>query len=416
MYSTNEKLIEISNAFAAEYRMVFTDSFCSHVLQKIIFTLAHRALILKELSTEVVDQCVASFVRTAKYALNNLEDFIFDTYANHILRTIFACVNGYVTKMDVKNMDVKSMKKHDVPDEFEELSKSFVAKIKSWPQFNDLSTQVQTSGCLQAFVYSVHGNIKFSKVLSGKVLEACSGKDLSDSKNEPLAHLVEASLTVAPPKIISKFYKMFSGKLGEFSVLKSANYVVQKLVDNCIVKEQFEEIFDELSGSIPAVLEKQFTGVIVSLAKACGRLKTKQGEFINVRHNIFQKTLIIFCIFQMMVKGLDCEEPADRQLQLAPLAVCLTKYENYNPEVSKTSLHGAVVVQEMLRFTKPIRLVSSLLSMTGEHLLKLLSDKHGCYITDAFVESTFVGEKSREKLFKKLNVSFNFFECSLINF
>lgn len=283
MYASNEKLIEISNAFAAEHRLVFTDSFCSHVLQKVIFALAHRILIdQSKYSKEVIDQFVASFMRIAKYAFSNLEDFIFDPYANHILRTIFACVNGYVTKMEIEKMDVKQMEKQEqMPDEFEDLAKSFVQKIITWPQFNDLSIQVQTSGCLQALVYSARGNLKFSKKLSDKVVEACSGRDLREN-NEPLAHLVEAAMTVAPPKIIAKFYKMLKGSLSEFAVLKSTNFIVQKLLNHCIVKEDFEEIFDELSGIVPRVIQLQFTGVVGALAAACRRLKAKQGEFINV--------------------------------------------------------------------------------------------------------------------------------------
>lgn len=105
-----------------------------------------------------------------------------------------------------------------------------------------------------------------------------------------------------------------------------------------------------------------------------------------------------------MVKSLDCDEPAERQLQLASLALSLAQFENFQPGVTKSSFHGSMIVQEMLHFTKPIRVVSSLLSMTGESLAVMLSDRNGCHIADAFVESTFVGEKSREKLFKKLQV------------
>jgi len=47
--------------------------------------------------------------------------------------------------------------------------------------------------------------------------------------------------------------------------------------------------------------------------------------------------------------------------------------------------------------------VNSLLEMNNEELLQLFSDPKGSRILDAFMDSKYVGEKSREKLCKKLH-------------
>jgi nucleolar protein 9 len=67
--------------------------------------------------------------------------------------------------------------------------------------------------------------------------------------------------------------------------------------------------------------------------------------------------------------------------------------------------HGSMILQQMLYFNKPIKLITNLLELKKEELIQILSDKKGSFIGDAFCASTFVGEKSRDKLIKHLAVS-----------
>ena len=110
--------------------------------------------------------------------------------------------------------------------------------------------------------------------------------------------------------------------------------------------------------------------------------------------------------FQELQKVLDCYDPEERKLQIVPLVSCLKNYNDYDAETALTNLHGTYIIQELFYFNKPIKIVDSLLSMTPSNLIKLLTDVRGCHITDAFVQSNFVGEKSRDRLIKKLQVKF----------
>ena len=78
-------------------------------------------------------------------------------------------------------------------------------------------------------------------------------------------------------------------------------------------------------------------------------------------------------------------------------------------DVTKTpfAIHhiGSQIVQTLLHFSKPIKIVQSLLDMEMGALRDLFCDLKGSHIMDAFASSQFVGEKSREKLFNKLKVS-----------
>ena len=207
---------------------------------------------------------------------------------------------------------------------------------------------------------------------------------------ESSARLIEGCLSVSDPKTFSKIYeKFFANKLGQLSLMKSANFCVQRLLDYCSTKEVFEEIFEEIANHFDSILQKGYTGVLVSLANACSRLHSKQGPFINT-----------------ISKSLHCEE-SEKQIHIARLIVSLATYEKLQEarkekkEIS-LQLHGSLILQAILNFNKPIKIVNSLLAADCEDLVFLFGDTKGSRIVDAFMDSEYVGEKSREKLAKKL--------------
>lgn len=104
----------------------------------------------------------------------------------------------------------------------------------------------------------------------------------------------------------------------------------------------------------------------------------------------------------MLVKAFDARATKN----LAPLICTLTSMEKLDFETAKIYRHGCLILEELLNFKKPIQIVNSILELPDSHLVKLLCDPKGSYVTDAFIKSTYVGEKSRTKLFKKLQVSF----------
>lgn len=58
------------------------------------------------------------------------------------------------------------------------------------------------------------------------------------------------------------------------------------------------------------------------------------------------------------------------------------------------------------------QIINSLLSLPLAELEELLCDQRGCHIGDTFISSKHVGEKSRDRLFKKLNESWLPLACS----
>lgn len=115
------------------------------------------------------------------------------------------------------------------------------------------------------------------------------------------------------------------------------------------------------------------------------------------------------------MKALDDFEPAERQNKFV---ICLAKFCTFenttkmnlqNLDKEKLNLHGTLLIQAILNFNKPIKMINSLLSLDPNELKSLISNTMGSHIVDSYMKSNYVGEKSRERFIKKLQVKFTFF-------
>lgn len=186
-------------------------------------------------------------------------------------------------------------------------------------------------------------------------------------------------------KLLNKIYKKyFKAKLIELSQSTSLNFAVQRLIDAMKDKETFEEVFNSLTPEFTKLFEIGHTGVVFSLCKACERLGVKQGQFL-----------------QSLLKALDCAAEKTGKcilpiLALKPLGIIEDKNE------CEISLHGSLILQRIFQFNKPIKIIQSLLDMKPQDIANIFCDQKGSRIADAYLESKFIGEKSREKLIKHL--------------
>ena len=111
------------------------------------------------------------------------------------------------------------------------------------------------------------------------------------------------------------------------------------------------------------------------------------------------------------MKALKCYGHPDRENRLIMYIVQMQDHDNYDDN-KPISLVGALLAQEILHFNKPIKLVNSILNTDSEKMAKLLSDPRGCHITDEFMASVSIGEKSREGLLKILTPKLPSLACT----
>jgi nucleolar protein 9 len=351
-------------------------------------------------------------LKLCKYAINNLEEFIWDTYANHVLRTAIECLGGLIDCSENNNKKKICPNLHvrrKVIAEYTDFLIITCKRIHKLPQFQEFNHDDLTSGLIQSVLYALKDiDSDLNSLIIKKICKDCfTCNDENKLSNifsyECSMRLLEVCISVSEPKDYKRIHeRFFENHLGKLSLMKGANFSVQRLFEHCHMKEIMENIFDEISEHLKNILEKGHTGVFASLAKACGRLHAKQGPFVNI-----------------ISKILNCEAN-DRQIHIVPLVATLKTFEEYQSLKTKNktnskipiNLHGSLTIQAMLNFNKPIKIVNSILGMSAEELSELFDDPKGSRIMDAFMDSQYIGEKSREKLAKNLQGTWARLACS----
>lgn len=388
-------------------------------------------------SDEHRQNCHQFVLKVSKFLLNNLEDYFWDTYGNHVMRTCLNSLSGafasqgsflvpnYAKPTHASNDSNENNTLH-VPNDWIEVLQEYALRLQSWPQFPDFPYNELSSGLIQSLCSALGRHDKSSLKHLGKRLlgESFKGnakneangdaefdekliidveQNGAESENsvetaidktlphvfttEPSIRCLELLITVAGPKLLINIYTdLFQGRLLQLSTMKSANFAVQKLLAKVKTQDLFDPIFDELSTEIEEILQIGHTGVVHEMAQACLRLSLKQGPFV-----------------QQFQTALDCAASKEKNdkfvlatLKLKPYKVLLDDKSNF------VHLHGALILQAMLKFNKPIKLVQCLLNMKNSELAEIFSSQKGSHVVDAFIESGFIGEKSRERLIKQL--------------
>uniref|UniRef100_A0A0A1WKF1 Pumilio domain-containing protein C14orf21 homolog n=1 Tax=Zeugodacus cucurbitae TaxID=28588 RepID=A0A0A1WKF1_ZEUCU len=333
----------------------------------------------------------------------------------------------------------KNRKLYNVPDEWLEVLKEFPQRLEMWPQFSDFPYQEHSSALLGVICIALRATDKQLLKHFGKkiLMEAFLKVDLNDDekekkieildddeeaveKNEETGEkndegegegeekektgpkvklpkvfeyqsaviLLETLLTIAGPKLLTQLYAMlFTGRLSLLAKEQLTNFAVQKLLQNIKEKEDFENVFGELVNDVEELLKIGHTGVVEALVGACLRVGAKQAQSI-----VSLQTAL--------------HTPASDKQKVKSFFHCLIKLKPYEIAQADNSafvhLHGSLIVQHILRFNKPIFLVNCILEIPAEQLVTIFSTPNGSHIVDAFLQSKYIGEKSREKFIRYL--------------
>ncbi|XP_075223370.1 nucleolar protein 9 isoform X2 [Lycorma delicatula] len=412
-------------AFSEDLRPICSHQFASHVLEMLLQISSKKVFDLQENSVGITNSheddksavhstiCLNFVLKISRFLLNNLEEYIMDTYANHVTRTAVSCLSGSFEELTNEKNANKQKKQYDVylssvtkncPDEFKSLLLQFADLILNSPLFSEYGNNVLMSGLVQSVLLSLHivGNKKYLKSITVKLLDTIYSPDvkgfdvLKILSNQQAVHLLNAMIVTSTDKIYEKInHRCFSGRLKEMALNRTANYSVQKLIDKCMNTDSFEAIYIELSDNFKEIVVSGCTGVLFSLCKTCRKLQVKESSFIKDIMKIFK-----------------CDDSIDGEksnfvLQLLmleqfphPLS-CLNESSSF-----AINLHGCLLVQEMLKFNKPGKVVKSILNMNSLLLVKILCDQKGSHIADAFFSNEMKKEKHRVKFINKLKGSF----------
>lgn len=458
--------------FGDNLRPMCSDRFASHVLQKMLEIAFLRGLgqtaaleqsdadasgaakrakpdatqVEEEynLETDFTDKhrenCRQFVLRISKFMLNNLEDFVWDACATHIMRTAILCLVGiHVPKIAFEKGGAelaKHRKLYTVPEEWHEVMKEFPQRLEMWPQFVDFPYQEHSSALLGVICLSLSVVDKSmlkhfgKKILTVSLLKPNDAVDDDDdtkketkieidddnedqdvnaksaeaetdkTSTEPAVLLpkvfhyqcavilLETLLSVAGAKLMTQLYAMlFSGRIAHLAQQQQTNFAVQRLLQHIKEVPDFESIFNELQPQTEKLLKMGYTGVVSSLSGACLRLGAKQAQMIAALQSALHVT-------------------GDKEKSKL-FFNCLVKLKPHDLLAGDQSgfvhLHGSLIAQHILQFNKPIFLVNCILELPAEQLAQIFNTPNGSHIVDAFLQSKYIGEKSRERLIRQLD-------------
>merc|ERR1719342_103469 len=317
----------IAAALIEDLRLACMDPFMSHVLEKL--------LILSTFTKEGEQGKVKAgetpskqtwMIKVCKFVSNNLEDFCQDTYASHILRTVVQCAVGQrYTEQHQKNkggpeskqtegydLMVVSKLKDDVNEQMDEVLDTLTARLMAMPK--DILTTELCVRVIQVYLSLV--SQKQPKTARGVVrylLTACfADPDQVDWDDSSVVRLMEALVVagINHAKLGPKLMEVLEGKVGELARHPTANFVVQRLLDQLTDKDRFLVIVEEVVAGLEEVLAAGATGVLLALTKSAVRLEAGQ-------------TVVMAGI----MKVLHCNE---KQELLAPLLAHLVTLESWS--------------------------------------------------------------------------------------
>uniref|UniRef100_A0A146M932 Pumilio domain-containing protein C14orf21 n=1 Tax=Lygus hesperus TaxID=30085 RepID=A0A146M932_LYGHE len=322
-------------------------------------------------------ECIKFLETKSRLFLNNLESQIWETNANHVTRCCLTCCS-----------ESSENKLHEVV-------KEATLYVMGWGQLNDHFSNPLISGFLQILLSSARKCCpktcdKLLKHLNKvaflpKSAPAEEGGLPRIFLDEPLLRLLESAVTESSEKMFLKlFNNFFKDRLLPLA-LSDSHFALNKLILACSDKFIFEEIYAVLMESMDELAAKGRFKILTALSDRCLALTTKQGDFI-----------------QKIKVWLGCDQKEDKFTQCL---LRMTKLSELN-ENSKIDMNGSLVLQNMFKFNKPIKVVESFLSSDPSELRAVAEDTKGSWVFNSFLTSSSVGDKSRMRLLAKMRGSY----------
>ncbi|ODM99181.1 Nucleolar protein 9 [Orchesella cincta] len=392
--ASEKSIFRICQAFTPSLRVVVCDPYASHVLEKLLEVTSSDKWIGS-------DDLTTWFQNTAKYVLNNFEDFTFDTYGSFVMKKALECLSGFLPPPDPREATVfgKNKKiqealygKRKTNPKRESMLKDFASRFAAWPQFNDLIQQPITSRLLQNVIETVNRTEGSDEMVKQLIVRVVSVVPETLEVQSVEHRLLEVCLSVATPKrykiIFDKFYK---GRLANYAVGQCLT--LQNIISSAPNEETFFTVFDELSESFTMLINGGKAGVIKALTDQCLKFNDKQKELWNLlKSNINTDTdnsNLVMAIITM--KEVNDDENSE-QLQM-------------NPKFS-SSYFGTIIVEHLLDFEKPSGVLKSFNELEISQLKTLAFDPKASFVITKIFKSENVPQKQKIKLLHKMKEIF----------
>jgi len=178
------------------------------------------------------------FQSTCQFILNNYEEFVFNTYANRVVRKAFYCLSGtpsMKTEFHKAGLESIVQKETKVPGKIlkknSEILVNFAKIFMAWPQFKDLFQEELTCGLIQSLLTSLKPyDDSLCQIGVANALDAIPAPLNLDDKIS--AYTLETCISVANEKMYDKIVqKYFKGHMLDMALHPTGNFTIKSLVE-----------------------------------------------------------------------------------------------------------------------------------------------------------------------------------------
>ncbi|XP_043220589.1 nucleolar protein 9-like [Amphibalanus amphitrite] len=407
----DEVLLDFSAAMDQQFTDLCEDPFASHVLQALLLSMTCRI----QAGQSPVQLALQNWVLgCSERLLARLGSLCRHQYGSHVVRTCLECLSGCRAPQLTRSRRSQQQRWKDQeaaavtldkarsPPEFKD---RFIEMVKALKNAADLpeglsSPDQNFSAVIQVVLHILHTlpmtvlSRKFVKRLI-KLRFGSSAPHDADAlpsvfENESQLRVLEAALASCEEAEFGKLQRKYF--LGRLSALLGDNVTaiaVQRMVEACPSGDLLEPVLDELeAGESPASWWTS-SRLPTALAQACVRLHSHQSR-----------------LMKLAARVCDCES-ADRSSLLAPCLLyrCTwTEFARIQHQLTSVeiSMDGSLLVQALLKFSKPTKLISSLLSLRADQLSAIIQSPAGSHVIDVLMTSPHMGDKGKSRLLESL--------------
>nr|CAD7443345.1 unnamed protein product [Timema bartmani] len=368
--------------------------------------------------------CGSWFLKVARFALNNLEEFMWNPYAAQVVEEVLhnLSVSEHTGCPSLYYLD------NAYPIASQEninLLVQFADKFLSWPELAALAYNEVTAHLLKTLLNALSEvRSDTTQKLAYKLLSDCFAYDeyslsilicfksrfpsikrnytkgvnrdhsisvLPAFENIASSQLFNSVIYIASPELLNEIHKRcFKGRLLQLSLTELAVPLVNNLLDHCTDLDQMEEMYNELGENFEILLDKRHTSILVHLAEACCRLKH-------------------------MMQALHCLSPPGDPKLFVSLLLSLQPEENILEDGLESFVveqDGAQILINMFQFTRPMETAANFLQMAPEEMLILLNDSNGPSVLNAFLSSKYIEQACKASLVPALKGYLSTLACS----
>nr|CAB3264397.1 nucleolar protein 9 [Phallusia mammillata] len=416
-----EQLVQILQAFQTRFKEVAHSQQGCHVLQKAL----QQVVILWQShgldQTEVFPDLCDVIIKSSDWLKQDdaLTEWMTDTYATHVTRSIIETLGGIMLVHQHHNKESKISvvkQKKDILLAKESLPKKFLLRLKKLVTLlSNLNKQsmaeilTDTSGCPCVCTLIQVLSLRLPKTLKrlcSQIITTCT-KDNNSTvlilcKDRTGSRAIEAIFEYGDLQSCLTLYSIFAQDQDTFLELAChpvANFVIQKLISSNSLQDKFDETFELLVPGIEDIFAENKYGVVQKLAEQCLKHKSYQVKFLDT-----------------LMKTFHCEEE-DQKKFIIPLIASFSTYDTFItsgkkiPDLTNIVYHGALLLQTLFKFSKTLLVSKSITVMPVRHSVSLACSISGSHVIDSFVSSQTIKQKWKTKWFDKMKDQFHVIAC-----